>query len=103
MENQAYVNTDRELWRAKPGDFYADSIFVTEGDGIGINCGGYVLVASVRAWFDCGVKLLTVNPELPSWRRRLGMWLLGYKEHEHITDGRPCWCNPVRVSYRDGA
>ena len=32
-------NTDREIWREREGDYYADSIHVTEGGGIGINCG----------------------------------------------------------------
>ncbi len=45
-------NTDRELWREREGDYYADSIHVTEGGGIGINCGGYVMVRPLRAWFD---------------------------------------------------
>lgn len=44
-------NTDREIWRERPGDFYADSIFVTQGNGIGINCGGSVIVRPVRDWF----------------------------------------------------
>lgn len=47
-------NTDREIWRGPDegcGNFYADRIFVTEGGGIGINCGGYVIVKPVREWF----------------------------------------------------
>lgn len=32
-ETQACKNTDRELWRERQGDFYADSIFVTENGG----------------------------------------------------------------------
>lgn len=43
-------NTDRELWREREGDFYADSIHVTAQGGIGIDCGGYVIVKPVRAW-----------------------------------------------------
>lgn len=48
------ANTDRELWRGPDeggGSFYADSIHVTEGGGIGINCGGYVIVKPLREWF----------------------------------------------------
>ena len=47
-------NTDRELWRGPDeggGDYYADSIFVTERGGIGINCGGRVIVRPLRDWF----------------------------------------------------
>src|SRR5688572_30820417 len=42
-------NTDRELWRERD-DYYADSIHVTEGGGIGINCGGTVIVKPLREW-----------------------------------------------------
>jgi hypothetical protein len=46
-------NTDREIWRGPDegnGAFYADSIHVTEGGGIGINCGGHVIVKPLREW-----------------------------------------------------
>lgn len=43
-------NTDREIWRECPGDAYSDSIHVTKGGGIGINCGGHVIVMNVRFW-----------------------------------------------------
>ena len=44
------VNTDRELWRRTPGDYYSPSIHVTAGGAIGINVGGHVIVQSVEAW-----------------------------------------------------
>lgn len=44
------VNTDRELWRETAGDYYAPSLFVTAGGGIGINVGGYVHVLPIREW-----------------------------------------------------
>lgn len=47
-------NTDKELWREVPGDYYADSIHVTEHGNIGINCGGHVIVAPVRKWHKSG-------------------------------------------------
>ncbi len=50
------LNTDRELWREREGDYYADSIHVTEGGGIGINCGGFVIVKSLRAWHKLASK-----------------------------------------------
>jgi hypothetical protein len=71
-------NTDRELWRERPGECFSDNIFVTESGAIGISVKGYVLVANVRAWHSAGVRMLTVDETLPQWRRRLGMWLLGW-------------------------
>lgn len=50
-ESEACVNTDREIWRERKDDYYADSIFVTEGGSIGINCGGNVAVMPIRQWF----------------------------------------------------
>lgn len=55
------VNTDREIWRGPDegcGSFYADSIFVTEQGGIGIDCGGHVIVMPVRNWHRLGVAHL---------------------------------------------
>jgi hypothetical protein len=49
-DNQACENTDREIWREREGDFYADSIHVTKQGWIGINCGGHVIVMSLRNW-----------------------------------------------------
>lgn len=49
-ETKAYINTDRELWRETPGDYYAPSIHVTEHGGIGINVGGNVFIKPLRAW-----------------------------------------------------
>ena len=43
-------NTDREIWRERGGDYYADSIFVTERGGVEINCGGTVYVKPIREW-----------------------------------------------------
>jgi len=51
---QAYLNTDRELWRERPGDYYADHIFVTREGAIGIACGGHVVVMPVRDWHSRG-------------------------------------------------
>ncbi len=50
QEDRRAENTDLEIWRERPGDFYADSIHVTEGGGIGINCGGHVFVRPLREW-----------------------------------------------------
>jgi hypothetical protein len=71
------VNTDKEIWSEKPGDYYADSIHVTEGGNIGINCGGHVIVAPVIKWHEAGNLFLCVNPGLERWKYNLAMWLLG--------------------------
>lgn len=52
-DNQAYENTDREIWRGPDegcGDYYADSIFITKEGALGINCGGSVYVKPIRDW-----------------------------------------------------
>lgn len=51
------TNTDRELWREREGDYYADSIHVTTSGGIGINCGGTVIVKSLRQWHNDDAEL----------------------------------------------
>jgi hypothetical protein len=52
-------NTDRELWREREGDYYADSIHVTDGGGIGIDCGGFVIVKPLRKWHELAKKELS--------------------------------------------
>ena len=54
-ENSA-ANTDRELWREAPGDYYAHSIHVTARGGIGINCNGLVIVKPLREWHALAAK-----------------------------------------------
>lgn len=55
-ENGIANNTDRELWREKSGDYYAHSIHVTEDGGIGINCGGHVIVMPLMNWHILAVQ-----------------------------------------------
>jgi hypothetical protein len=50
QDEGASQNTDRELWREREGDYYADSIHVTAQRDIGISCGGTVYVKPVREW-----------------------------------------------------
>jgi len=52
------VNTDRELWRERPGDYYSDSLFVTESGMIGMNVGGRVIVMPLQQWHRLAVALL---------------------------------------------
>jgi hypothetical protein len=52
-DTAACKNTDREVWRGPDegnGSYYADSVHITEGGGLGINCGGSVYVKPVREW-----------------------------------------------------
>jgi len=51
---QAAQNTDREIWRRTPGDFYAPSILVTQDGAIGLSVGGQVIVRSVEEWHRMG-------------------------------------------------
>lgn len=44
------ISNDRELWREREGDYYANSIHVTDAGGIGINVGGYVIVKPLAGW-----------------------------------------------------
>jgi hypothetical protein len=74
----AKKNTDREIWRKVKDDYYSPSIHVTEFGNIGINVGGYVLVAPVEKWHEAGEKIFTVNTEISNWRRELAHWLLGW-------------------------
>ena len=50
FEMSQAANTDRELWREREGDYYADRIFVTEGGGIGMEVGGSAVVMPIRQW-----------------------------------------------------
>ncbi len=60
-EGMAAINTDKEIWRKIPDDYYSPSIHVTESGGIGINVGGYVLVAPIERWFQAGIEAFTVK------------------------------------------
>ena len=57
------ASKDRELWREVPGDYYSPSIHVTEGGGIGMNVGGWVIVAPVREWHRIGAEAFSINPD----------------------------------------
>ena len=61
-------NTDRELWRDGEG-YYADSIHVTEGGGIGINVGGTIYVRTLQEWHSAMERLAAAQAELDAARR----------------------------------
>ncbi len=51
-------NTDKEIWRKVPGDYYSPCIHVTEFGGIGINLGGHVIVLKLEAWHKLAAEYL---------------------------------------------
>jgi hypothetical protein len=55
-QQQQCMNTDRELWREREGDYYADAIHVTEHGGIRIDCGGHVITKTLRQWHELAAK-----------------------------------------------
>jgi hypothetical protein len=62
-DNTPILNTDRELWREREGDFYADHIFITKNGSLGINCGGIVYVKPIRDWFALAGGKITFPPK----------------------------------------
>lgn len=63
-------NTNKEIWRRNPGDYYSPSIHVTKEGGIGMNVGGRVLVMDVEEWFLCAQRDLNYPVgDLPAYRR----------------------------------
>lgn len=71
MSDQAVLNTDREIWRERHNDNYADSIHVTERGGIGINCGGMVYVKPVREWHKSAATIASLTAEVERLRGAL--------------------------------
>ncbi len=85
-EHQAYENTDRELWREREGDYYADSIHVTKGGGIGINCGGTVFVRPIRTWHALAAASVPKPPASPAEHGGRPMTLREIGEAEYSAD-----------------
>lgn len=54
--SDAAQNTDFEIWRRKPGDYYSPSIHVTAEGGIGMDVGGTVIVMDIEDWFRLAVE-----------------------------------------------
>lgn len=64
---QAVENTDREIWRGPDlgnGDYYADSVHVTQGGGIGMNVGGHVIVMRPREWHSVCKEAIELRNQL---------------------------------------
>lgn len=58
--SDAMQNKDREIWR-KSEEHYAPSIHVTESGGIGINCGGHVIVMPIEKWHTLGMLRIAIE------------------------------------------
>jgi len=69
-ENDTCINTDKELWREPPGDFYSDSIHVTEDCEIGIDHKGHVFVALLHEWHRAGELYFYPDPNKLTWKQR---------------------------------
>ena len=78
--NDTKLNTNTIIWRQIPNDYYSPTIHFTEYNNIGIQFGGYVLVAPVEKWYKAGKKIFGVDIKLPQWKRKLALWLLGWEK-----------------------
>lgn len=77
---QAFQNTDREVWRETPGDFYSNSVHLTATGGLGINVGGTVYVKPPAEWHRLAsgarsTALVALAPEVDDALREVGKWL----------------------------
>ena len=78
-DNRAAKNTDKEIWRKVKDDYGSPSIHVTKEGSIGIDVGGFVMVAPVEKWHEVfkkndEKKLIKVNIEIdnnPDWVKEL--------------------------------
>lgn len=61
MTNALAKNTDTELWREIPDDYYAPSIHVTQDGRLGINVGGLVIVATLRQWHEWAMEFKRIE------------------------------------------
>jgi len=78
MDNDCCINTEIEIWRKVEGDCFSPSISVAENKNIVINVNDYVMSLPVESWFEAGIKIFSVNPNLKNWRRKLAFWLLNW-------------------------
>ena len=71
MTDGSVENTDRHLWpdTTAPGAPH-ESIHVTKQGGIGIDCGGYVIVMSLKRWHALAREVIEHGPRKPGVDRR---------------------------------
>jgi hypothetical protein len=79
-DDMAAENTDREIYREREDDYYADSIHVTAAGGIGLNVGGEVVVKPLRDWFALAEppkSVTNLHLDLEDLQRKHEKWLIG--------------------------
>lgn len=57
-DSVARENTDTHLWPIVSQDLLADSLHITAGGALGINCGGHVIVREIRDWHELASREL---------------------------------------------
>ena len=62
------TNTDTEIWRERPGDYYSDALFVTIDGALGIDVGGTVFVKPLRKWQELEAENAKLRAEVNEWR-----------------------------------
>lgn len=65
---QASQNTDREVWRETPGDFYSNSVHLTATGGLGINVGGTVYVKPPAEWHRLASGARSTAAQPAGWK-----------------------------------
>jgi len=58
------INTDREIWRETPDDYYSLRILVTEIGGIAIDVGGTVYVKTVEEWHGQAKRIQQLEQQI---------------------------------------
>ena len=55
-------NSDVEIWRETPGDYYSPSARLNAQGMLGIDVGGRVFVMSLRAWHELACRTIDALP-----------------------------------------
>jgi hypothetical protein len=86
---EAAANTDREIWREREGDFYADSVHVTADGRLGINVGGTVYVRPLRRWHELAALSQQAAPAEPVAHLHKFRKITGGRRYEQANLGGP--------------
>jgi len=101
--NKASINTDKEIWREIPDDYYSPSIHVTKDNRIGIHVGGYVVEKTAGEWFNSAqsetikdkelIEKLAEKLHVNFYTLHKAFMHFANKDREHELT-RDCWCHP---------
>lgn len=103
----ARANTDRLLWRGRHenGDYYADSVSLTEGDGIALQSGSTVIVLPIKEWMRAASRSIA-EPEIAELVR----WIRAHKLEGRADDNKKyeraadlIWSLAARLADQDRA